>query len=161
MRLFKYILIIGFFLSYASDSIAVSNPIVKHRDSLSRINTVDDFLSLSPKEFSRLTGKKLNFLQRLAYRIEQRKLVRELKKPKHSSSFKNTMTDVLWFFLGAIIIGIPLAYIIKTKKKEQKDQHIEMAKTGIVVFLKILAALALAFLLLLLIFGGPFCEDCK
>ena len=74
-----------------------------------------EFIKLSPDEFSKLSGKKLNFFERLSFSITKMRLKHDLKKnpdllltdyvkeAKHKGSF-----DWLWFLLGfaAPIIGI-------------------------------------------------------
>jgi hypothetical protein len=77
------------------------------------------FVNLSAKEFTAVTGKKLNFFQKIYFKIIQRQIKRDLRKnpdllindyfdPK-KDKFK---FDLLWFVIASIIgpLGVLLAY---------------------------------------------------
>ena len=85
------------------------------------------FVNLSAKEFAVITGKKLNFFERIYFKAIQRQIKRDLKKnpdllindyfdPKKKVKFK---LDPLWFVIAAIIgpFGILLVYISHQQKK--------------------------------------------
>jgi hypothetical protein len=85
------------------------------------------FVNMSAREFATATGKKLNFLQKIYFKVIQRKIKRDLKKnpgllitdyfdPK-KVKFK---FDFLWFIIASIIgpLGVLLAYTHKKQKKE-------------------------------------------
>jgi hypothetical protein len=85
------------------------------------------FVKLSAKEFAAVTGRKLNFFQKIYFKVIQRQIKRDLKKnpdllvndyfdPK-KVKFK---FDFLWFVIASIIgpLGVLLAYTHKVQKKE-------------------------------------------
>ena len=69
-----------------------------------------EFVKLSAKEYTALTGKKLNFLQRLSFSVTKMKMKRDLKKNPNlkitdyidadSTTFQ---IDALWLILGVLI----------------------------------------------------------
>ena len=102
------------------------------------------FVKLSAKEFSEITGRKLNLPQRIYFKIIQRKLRHELKRnpdllitdyydPK-KAKFK---FDALWFVIGAFIgpLGVLLAYTSITRKGGPlKKDRITSAWLGFILF---------------------------
>ncbi len=84
-----------------------------------------EFVKLSVKEFNVLTGKKLNFLQRVSFKMTKMKMKHDLKKNPDlkitdyvdgdGTTFR---LDVLWLILGVLIgpIGVLLAYLTKQEK---------------------------------------------
>ncbi len=88
------------------------------------------FVKLSAKEFSALTGTKLNFLQKLYFKSVKRKLSRELKKDpnllitqyydQHKAKFK---IDPVWFAVGVILgpLGILFSFTSKQPKAKRKS----------------------------------------
>lgn len=96
------------------------------------------FVKLSAKEFSSLTGTKLNFLQKLYFKSVQRKLSREVKKnPElliteyYSPANHKFKLDALWFVIGAII-G-PLGILFAFTSKQPKSNRISAAM-GCILF---------------------------
>lgn len=86
------------------------------------------FVNLSASEFAAATGKKLNFFQKIYFKVIQRQIKRDLKKnpdllindyfdPK-KDKFK---FDFLWFVIASIIgpIGVLLAYTSHQKQKKE------------------------------------------
>jgi len=78
-----------------------------------------EFVKLSPKEFTAITGQKLNFFQRMQFNLTKMRMKHDLKKNPDlkitdymkaggSSSFQ---MDILWLILGFLIIGVILAYV--------------------------------------------------
>jgi hypothetical protein len=87
----------------------------------------DQFIKLSPKQFTALTGQKLNFFQRLSFKLTKMKLKHDLKKNPdlkltdyiNASGDGNTtfQIDILWLFLGFLVgIGVIAAYLTKQEK---------------------------------------------
>lgn len=85
-----------------------------------------DFVNLSVKDYTALTGKKLNFFQRLSFKVTKMKMKHDLKKNPNltltdyidadgSTTFK---IDILWLLLGLIlpVIGVLIAYLTKQEK---------------------------------------------
>lgn len=86
----------------------------------------DVFVTLSAKEFSRMTGQKLTLPEKLFFKASQQKLKRELKKnPEllvteyYDPVKKKFKLDTLWFVLG-IMIG-PLALLFAWTSKRNKN----------------------------------------
>lgn len=104
------------------------------------------FVNLSAKEFTAITGKKLNFFQKIYFKIIQRQIKRDLKKnpdllindyfdPK-KVKFK---LDLLWFVIAAIIgpFGILLVYTSHQKQKKEtttRKDKIRSAWLGFIFF---------------------------
>lgn len=76
--------------------------------------SVQDFLSLTPEKYKRLTGKKLSFFQKISLRLQQQKIKRSFRKkePVILSDF-----DPTGFVLGLFIslVGIGISYLINYK----------------------------------------------
>ena len=83
------------------------------------------FVKMSPGEFAAVTGKKLNFFQRMYFKVIKRQVKRELKKnpdllitdyfDQKEGKFK---FDLLWFVITAFIgpLGLLVAYTSKQRK---------------------------------------------
>ncbi len=81
---------------------------------------VSEFVKLSPGEFSKLTGKKLNFFQRVSFQLIKLKMKHDLKRnpdmlitdykkaPGRGSGF-----NIMWFLLGIAgpILGLFMPYL--------------------------------------------------
>lgn len=82
--------------------------------------TVQDFLSLTPKKYRELTGKKMKFSQKVSLKIAQYKVKRMVKQNKNIDVMKFTPQvetsdfNIGGFVLGLIlgIIGVLIAYLI-------------------------------------------------
>jgi hypothetical protein len=84
------------------------------------------FVNLSAGEFAAATGKKLNFFQKIYFKVIQRQIKRDLKKnpdllindyfDQKKGKFK---FDLLWFIIGTFIgpLGVLVAYISPPQKK--------------------------------------------
>ena len=82
-----------------------------------------EFVKLSAKDFSSITGKKLNFFQRLSFSMTKAKMKHDLKKNpdlkitdyiKADSTFQ---IDILWLILGFIVgLGVILGYVTHQEK---------------------------------------------
>lgn len=84
-----------------------------------------EFVKLSVKEFSELSGKKLNFFQRMSFKVTKMKMKHDLKRNpdlKITDYINGDDTtfriDALWLILGILIgpIGVLLAYVTKQEK---------------------------------------------
>ncbi len=83
------------------------------------------FVKMSAKEFSAVTGTKLNFFQKLYFKVIKRQVRRQLKKNPDlliSDYFDPTKPkfkfDLLWFVIAAFIgpLGLLVAYTSKDRK---------------------------------------------
>jgi hypothetical protein len=129
--------------------------------------TAREFVKLSPREFSALTGKKLNFFQRLSFKIVKLRLKHDLKKNPNltiNQYMNNGKTDcsfsICWFLLGLVgpllglltgsLIGVVLvaaipivvAYLTMQEKYKINSAWIGLG-AGVIIFL-VLAVIALS-----------------
>ena len=84
-----------------------------------------EFVKLSAADYTALTGKKLNFLQRLSFKATKLKMKHDLKRNPNlkitdyidgdGSTFR---VDALWLIIGIIIgpIGVLIAYATHQEK---------------------------------------------
>jgi hypothetical protein len=138
--------------------------------SLANINSLkaSEFVKLSAKDFNRLTGKRLNFFQRISFQIVKLKMKHDLKKNPHllitdytkAPSGSDRRFSFLWFILGVagVISGlmmpvlplffvfalapVAIAYITKQDKVNIKSAWIGFG-VGMVLLL-ILVAIIIA-----------------
>lgn len=84
-----------------------------------------EFVKLSAKEYSDLTGKKLNLFQRMSFKITKMKMKHDLKRNPDlkltdyiNGDDATFRIDALWLILGVLIgpIGVLLAYVTKQEK---------------------------------------------
>lgn len=80
------------------------------------------FLTLTPKDYQKLTGKKLNFLEKIQFKMVQRKVKKMVKKGEVvtmadvQKKFEEMGTmNILGFLLGLILgpVGVIIALILK------------------------------------------------
>ena len=84
------------------------------------IRTLEDFLSLTPKKYTELTGKKMTIPQKISLKIAQHKVKRAIKKGKTidlnalSKEVDTSNFNIGGFVLGLLlgIIGVLIAYLI-------------------------------------------------
>jgi hypothetical protein len=103
----------------------------------SKYINVSEFVKLSAQEYSALTGKKLNFLQRLSFNLTKAKMKRDLKKNPNlkitdyidADGGTTFRLDALWLILGILIgpIGVLLAYVTKQEKYKITSSWIGLA----------------------------------
>jgi hypothetical protein len=141
-----------FLFASALNVFAISRP-VRFTDSANSL-TVSQLLSLSPGEFSKLTGKKMNLIERFIFRMQQKRMARKLNKASHGAfNIQDRLVDLLWYVLGFFIIGVPLAYITK-----QNRRHKWAAWSGLITLVGGFLLIILLGWLLSSLFS---CEDCK
>lgn len=113
--------------------------------------TVEQFLTLTPKKFKEITGKKLNLPQRIALKMTQHKVKRMIKKGKPVDM--NTIAravDTNDFNIGGFLLGLilgPLGVIIALILRETGDVNESFFRWSLYGGL-VWLALALLFLLL-------------
>jgi hypothetical protein len=138
--------------------------------SLANINSLkaSEFVKLSAKDFNRLTGKRLNFFQRISFQIVKLKMKHDLKKNPdvliteytQTASHSDRRFNFLWFILGiaGVILGVltavlplffvfalaPIALAYITKQDKGKIKSVWIGFGVALVFLLILAAIVLA-----------------
>ena len=130
-----------FSFSIVRASVSGSRPEMKNPD----YYRASVFVNLSAREFTAATGKKLNFFQKVYFKVIQRELKRDLKKnpdllindyfDEKKGKFK---FDLLWFIIGAFIgpLGVLFAYISPLQKKAKitRKDKITSAWLGFLFF---------------------------
>lgn len=92
---------------------------------------------MSVKDYEALTGTKMNFAQRLAYKITKKRFAKKLEMAAgESSSGFNTGGFALGFFLG--LIGVLIAYVFFKDKNLRKWSWIGLGAAPVIVLLAIL-----------------------
>lgn len=86
----------------------------------------DLFITMSVKDFTKLTGKKLNLAEKLFFKAVQKRLKKDLKNNRdarvtdyYDPVKKKFKFDSLWFILG-VMLG-PLAILFAWTSKQNKD----------------------------------------
>jgi hypothetical protein len=101
-----------------------------------------EFVKLSAKDYTALTGKKLNFFQRLSFNLTRVKMKHDLKKNPDlkvtdyiNGDGRTFQIDLLWLLLGTITgpIGVLIAYVAKVEPYKRTSAWI-----GFGIFLLIL-----------------------
>ncbi|MEP7252660.1 MAG: hypothetical protein ABI683_09780 [Ginsengibacter sp.] len=102
------------------------------------------FVKLSPRQFTEITGKKLNLPQRIYFKIIQRRLKHELKSNPNLSiaqyydvQNEKFKFDALWFVLATFIgpFGVLLAYTFRLRKGgPTRKNRIISAWLGFILF---------------------------
>lgn len=102
------------------------------------------FVTLSPRQFTEITGKKLNLPQRIYFKIVQRKLRRELVSNPDLSitqyydpQKEKFKFDALWFVIATFIgpLGVLLAYTSHMRKGgPTRKNRITSAWLGFILF---------------------------
>ena len=140
----KLLLVLTLFMFALSSFAAVSStsPIKIDPADKSTSITLQQFVNLSPKEYSALTGKKLGLFQKAELKFAQKKLANTIKK---NASLKHMKIDALkrepisgayWAgaALGAFLgpIGVLIAYLIND---DNKQERVRAAWRGFIIFL--------------------------
>lgn len=95
-----------------------------------------EFVKLSAKDYEALTGKKLNFLQRLSFKATKMKMKHDLKKNPDLKIFDYVngegttfRIDALWLIIGILIgpIGVLVAYATRQEKHKITSSWIGFA----------------------------------
>ncbi|HUS03722.1 MAG TPA: hypothetical protein VMY77_18410 [Chitinophagaceae bacterium] len=97
-----------------------------------------EFVKLSAKDYTALTGKKLNFFQRLSFNLTKVKMKHDLKKNPDlkvtdyiNGDGRTFQIDILWLLLGFLAgLGVLFAYITN-----QEQYKITSAWIGFGLFL--------------------------
>lgn len=105
-----------------------------------------EFVKLSAKDYASLTGRKLNFFEKIYFKIVQKQVKRDLKKNPDllMSQYLDNKTgkfkfSALWFVIAAFIgpLGVLLAYVSHPQKKDPftKRDKTNSAWLGFALFL--------------------------
>ncbi len=74
-----------------------------------RLAQMRQFISMSPDEYGKLSGHKLNFLERFSFKISQHRMKKMLKRYEYGDG-PNTLSKISWLLKG-LILG-PIALLI-------------------------------------------------
>ena len=131
MKLKMYVLVIGtvalltFNANALTDLVAISKPvpstIIKDPNPLS-LMTAKQFLALSPQKYQEITGKKMNLVQKVEFKMVQHKVKKMVRRgdvvtmADVQKKFEDMSSmNVLGFLLGLILgpVGVIIALILK------------------------------------------------
>ena len=139
---FLFILVIFLFTTNGIRAASIIYPqqVLSEKSVVSPNNTIraDVFVTLTVKDFTRITGQRLTLVEKLFFKATQQKLKRELKRNPEllvTDYFdpvkKKFKLDSLWFILG-VMIG-PLALLFAWTSKRNKVSQ-KSAFLGFLVF---------------------------
>jgi hypothetical protein len=126
MKNLKLVLISAIFLCFVQNSFSASifsessiaeKPKHAHEISAQDRAAMEEFVKLTPKQYGEIRGKKLSFVEKVEFKVLQRKLKKQLYYGDDSSGF-NIGGFALGFLLG--LIGILLAYIFSQDRNFRK-----------------------------------------
>lgn len=98
---------------------------------------MEQFVKLTPKEYGVMRGKKLSFVEKVEFKILQKRFKKKLYDGDDSTGF-NIGGFVLGFLLG--LIGVLLAYIFSRDRNFRKWTWIGLGIYVIIVLAIVLAA---------------------
>jgi len=127
-----------------------ATPVIKEPNPLSLI-TAKQFLDLTPQKFQELTGKKMNFFQKVQLKMTQHKVKKMVKKGEvvTMADVQKKMEDmgsmnVLGFLLGLILgpVGVIIALILKETGDVGQDV-VRWSLYGLLIWLAIVLLIVL------------------
>ena len=74
-----------------------------------RIAQMRQFISMTPEEYGKLSGHKLNFIEKFSFKISQHRMKKMLKRYDYGDG-PNTLSKISWLIKG-LLLG-PIALII-------------------------------------------------
>ena len=111
--------------------------------------TISDFLSLTPRKYKELTGKKLSLSQKLSLKLAQVKVKKMMRKNKKidliafARDIDTNNFDILGFILGVALgpLGVLIAYLIEGKSSSTFTWSVIGALIWLGVFLLVVLVL--------------------
>ena len=111
--------------------------------------TISDFLSLTPRKYKELTGKKLSLPQKLSLKLAQVKVKKMMRKNKKidliafARDIDTNNFDILGFILGVALgpLGVLIAYLIEGKSSSTFTWSVIGALIWLGVFLLVVLVL--------------------
>jgi TM2 domain-containing membrane protein YozV len=104
-KIFSVFLVFAFLVSTTNAAVSPASMVGPEPKTHVLDMTVEQFLKLSPKEYSKLTGQKLNFIQKIKFTIGQKIAGKAIT----SEGKSKTVAALLAFFLGGL--GIHRFYL--------------------------------------------------
>ena len=139
MRKILITLLVLFTVNISFASFVVTEPVekppVETKEQRER-KVMEMVVKMSVKDYEALTGKKMNFVERLAFKVEKKRFEKQLKRADASTEGFNVGGFLLGFFLG--LIGVLLAYIFSKDSNLRKWSWIGL---GTVVAISLIIAL--------------------
>ena len=88
-----------------------SNSSLPKKDQI-RIAQMRQFISMTPEEYGKLSGHKLNFLEKFTFKISQNRMKKMLKRYDYGDG-PNTLSKISWLIKGLLFgpIALILGYI--------------------------------------------------
>jgi hypothetical protein len=146
-------------LSFSNTARAFTSLVIITKPAVSAIKTPDplslitarQFISLSPKKFEELTGKKMNLVKRIEFKMLQHKVKKMVRKGEviTMADVKKEFDDlssmnVLGFLLGLILgpVGVVIALILKETGDVSSDV-VRWSLYGLLVWLAIVLVVIL------------------
>jgi hypothetical protein len=101
----------------SSESSIAEKPKHGHEISTQDRAAMEEFVKLTPKKYGELRGKKLSFVEKIEFKVLQRKLKRQLDYGDDSTGF-NIGGFLLGFFLG--LLGLIGAFVFSQDRNFRK-----------------------------------------
>jgi hypothetical protein len=126
----------------ASRNEAIDNSHLTYKDQL-RVAQMKMFISLTPDQYGKLRGKKLNFFGRIALRLTQHRMKQMLKSYDYGDG-PDTLQKISWLLKGLLLgpIALILGYIFL---KDDDRELIKWIWFGFIGFTAIVVGFLLAF----------------
>lgn len=110
----------------------VANPAVETKAQKERA-IMEMVTKMSVKDYEVLTGKKMNFIQRLGFKVTKKRFEKKLAMAEGITSGFNIGGFALGFFLG--LIGVLIAYIASKDNNLRKWSWIGLGAVLVIVLL--------------------------
>jgi hypothetical protein len=149
---------------FSSFSVSSENKIDPSNDPVAKVAMpLDKIASMKTREAEKILGRKLTLKEKIAFKIAQHKIKKELRakekgKPsKGQSAFVLGLIGICILFVPYLsIAALPLAIIaiVQGSKAKKEDPNDKKAQTAIVLGIVTLGLIALALILVLLIIAA-------
>lgn len=139
MKKFLVVLAVLFSVNMSFAAFTVTAPVEKTAAEMKAEKEkalMEMIVKMSVKDYQILTGKKMNFAQRLAFKITKKRLEKKLEMAGDSSSGFNIGGFALGFFLG--LIGVLIAYVFIKDENLRKWSWIGLGAALVIVLLAVL-----------------------
>jgi hypothetical protein len=105
----------------------------------------NEFLKLNPKQIKKQTGTKLSLTQKIALKIAQKHVRKQIKRGddidmRQAGADTKSGVDALWLILG-IFLGLIAVIIALVTKKDKDDNRVKSALIGWAIWLVLLLLL--------------------
>lgn len=126
----------------ASKIEAIDDSHLSYKDQL-RVAEMKMFISLTPEQYGKLRGKKLNFFGRIAFRLTQHRMKQMLKSYDYGDG-PDTLQKISWLLKGLLLgpIALILGYIFL---KDDDRELIKWIWFGFIGFAAFFVAVLLTF----------------